>query len=431
MPLCEVCVRCLEGIHDPALTPRLGLRTSAPDEPTTHGPLEFEKYVYGHHLTEESWWKSRSQDCTICDRIGFSKNRIYIKGEDYRGINTDYYTIFEMDMDIEEDMLQMRLRWEEGVWMEPLALVDNISDKDELYMELDSTTDGPRTRELVLRWVEECTSHHRQCHVNETANFVPTRLLEINNNTANTTFRLVLRSECQENIRYIALSHVWGHGPVEEKLRLLGSTYDELRQGKPIDYLPKTFHDTMTVAQRLGVKYVWIDSLCILQDSKEDWQTEASTMQDVYRYAYITISALSGENEHAGLFYERDPKLFTATMVNMRLSKCGGEALRYYHAHDEGWDRVSIFKHRNILMYRAWCFQEILLSPCVLHFGALQVFWECYEKTTGEYDPGNPPVSFPSHKVLWKPIIDRFSPVSYPEAAWDTMLEEWYDTVAI
>ncbi|EFQ90839.1 hypothetical protein PTT_12485 [Pyrenophora teres f. teres 0-1] len=276
------------------------------------------------------------------------------KGTNTVDCATDYFSILKID--VEEDMLQMWLIWEGNVVDCGLVPVDRVSIQDELYR-LDNTTDGPKTREVVRRWARDCTRHHPRCRVHETASFVPTRLLKINNNTANTTFRLVLRSECQEEIRYIALSHIWGNGPVEEKLRLLGSTYDELRQEKPINYLPKTFRDTMIVAQYLEVIYVWIDSLCIIQDSKEDWHTEAATMHDVYRHACITVSALSGEDEHAGLFYERDLKLFTATAVKIRLS-AQDKALRYYYEHDRGWDTETNFQYQNVLVHRAWCLQE-------------------------------------------------------------------------
>jgi hypothetical protein len=140
------------------------------------------------------------------------------------------------------------------------------------------------------------------------------------------------------------------------------------------------------VVIRFGVQYVWVDSLCILQDSVEDWRAEAAAMQDVYRNAYVTVSALSGANDRAGLFYDRDIALVAPTIVRVKPSP-EERALEFRHHLEKGYTWRFSFWYGNILNSRAWCLQERLLSPRVTHFGANQLFWECRKLAACELNP--------------------------------------------
>src|SRR4051794_12760313 len=104
----------------------------------------------------------------------------------------------------------MLLMWKDEVFKVLLATIDTARDDGNLSVELDDNTDGSGVRELVSRWVEKCTNSYDRCRLHKTASFVPTQLLEINSTSATPTSRLVLRSECPKDIRYIALSYVWG-----------------------------------------------------------------------------------------------------------------------------------------------------------------------------------------------------------------------------
>jgi hypothetical protein len=79
----------------------------------------------------------------------------------------------------------------------------------------------------------------------------------------------------------MSLSHCWG---VDKFLKLTEDTFQQLLDGIPLKVLPQSFRDAVVIAQKLGVRYFWIDSLCI-QDSLRDWQQEASTIGDVYKGA--------------------------------------------------------------------------------------------------------------------------------------------------
>lgn len=228
---------------------------------------------------------------------------------------------------------------------------------------------------IMETWMSKCLDSHPQCNLPKTStSYRPTRLLKLDNLH---TFRLVLGTECPPDLQYVALSYCWGKKPVERLLRLLQSTVEDLSREQPVESLPKTFRDAISVAQHFGVDYIWIDRLCIFQDSPEDWQREASTMQDVYRNALFSISALGAKDDQDGCFFERDPIKAAPTIVRFKLTK-DGEEKAFRFGLEKGWSwRLSFVTEP--LAQRSWVVQERLLAPRTLHFGSKQVFWECRE----------------------------------------------------
>jgi hypothetical protein len=147
-------------------------------------------------------------------------------------------------------------------------------------------------------------------------------------------------------------------------------------------------------------------------------------MQDVYRSAYITISSIAGRNDHAGMFHDRDIARVAPTVVGIRPS-AHGTALLFRHDLEIGYAQDLSFGTDNILIRRAWCLQERLLSPRVLHFGANQLFWECREVTACEINPTNATAVITSGTVLWKPLLFVIV-VPGLEDLWDKLFQEWY-----
>ena len=151
--------------------------------------------------------------------------------------------------------------------------------------------------------------------------------------------------------------------------------------------LPRTYQDTILVCRELGIDYIWIDSLCIVQDDVRDWREQASRMADVYELAYVTIAAVKAEDASQGLF-SLDPD-----------SRIGSQLPNYPWAHvrqqldlpDPFTSELNWLKQENngkALYKRGWTFQELSLSPRVLHFGAQEVMWFCREATVCEGDLG-------------------------------------------
>ncbi|KAK2606930.1 hypothetical protein N8I77_005649 [Diaporthe amygdali] len=157
--------------------------------------------------------------------------------------------------------------------------------------------------------------------------------------------------------------------------------------------LPNSFRDTFVTCRRMGVQYLWIDSLCIIQsgtEAKEDWLKELGAMETVYTNSLFTISIDRAENAHQGAFVSRDPSIVQACHVYGMLRS---EQENTLHAVIlTVWaDRDSIKSlDEQPLAQRAWTFQERILSPRLLRFGPDRIWWECNENCCNEYlDKGN------------------------------------------
>jgi hypothetical protein len=93
--------------------------------------------------------------------------------------------------------------------------------------------------------------------------------------------------------------------------KLTNSTWEALSSGVAIEILPRTMQDAINFTRDINVDWLWIDSLCIFQDSQEDWNREALTMRQVYRDAFLVIAALGAASGDEGLFAIRDPLLYS------------------------------------------------------------------------------------------------------------------------
>jgi hypothetical protein len=149
-----------------------------------------------------------------------------------------------------------------------------------------------RNLEIISTWINECKSTHSMCRLAESP-WLPTRLLDVGLLDGTKLPRLVETAEEHIEGPYAALSHMWGdptqgHAP---PVRTLKANYAGMKAGIARKMMSKNFVDAVVTTRRLGFRYVWIDSLCIVQDSPEDWQKEAATMYKVYKFAEITIVA--------------------------------------------------------------------------------------------------------------------------------------------
>ena len=82
-------------------------------------------------------------------------------------------------------------------------------------------------------------------------------------------------------------------------------TLKDRMRGIRIETLPKSFRDAIMICRALGIRFLWIDSLCIIQQDAEDWERECSRMRDVYRNSYLTISIARSRGSSDGCFSTR------------------------------------------------------------------------------------------------------------------------------
>jgi hypothetical protein len=158
--------------------------------------------------------------------------------------------------------------------------------------------------EIALKWLRDCNESHPQCAALSTKDFrLPTRLIRVNGPT-DSLAQVVDTREDLTTGPYITLSYCWGQSITT---RLLLANLDEMKTGFPIDSLPKTLRDAIAFTRKLGISYLWIDSLCIIQDSKTDWEAEAIRMGEVYGQSYCNLAATNSSDSDGGLFWDENP----------------------------------------------------------------------------------------------------------------------------
>jgi hypothetical protein len=189
------------------------------------------------------------------------------------------------------------------------------------------------------------------------------------------TWKLHITSDEGINGAYMTLSHCWS---LSQSLRLTASTLESMESGLEMSCLPTTFRDAILVARALKIRYLWTDSLCILQDSFQDWSRESSMMGLVYANSCCNIAATWGSNSNDGLFVERDPHIVEHCVIPNLLDK--------YSVPHVLFDPLIVTRQIEDapLNSQGWVLQERLISPRVLHFGAEQVFWDCQSCVASE-----------------------------------------------
>jgi hypothetical protein len=162
----------------------------------------------------------------------------------------------------------------------------------------------------------------------------------------------------------------------------------------PFERLPLTFKDALKILRGLSLDYIWIDSLCIIQDSEEDWQKESSLMSSVYGGSTVTIAASSARNASQGCFLR--PPTFNG---GLRARIKDGERQRVQDFRGQEVYELSTFG--TYLGSRGWALQEKILPPRTIHFSDRGAFWECRTLIASE----DLPEGFP--RKLVSPLVRR------------------------
>ena len=190
----------------------------------------------------------------------------------------------------------------------------------------------------------------------------------------------------------MTLSHCWDGGSVEYFSNLNTSNRHQWVAGVCEEELPTKFRDAITVTRWMKVQYLWIDAVCIIQDSGEDWRMQSSVMGDIYAGSYRNIAAMSKPGED-GFLRERRIEVIEPFLIRdlVHTSHSTTHVLGY----DDFWCSSLLSQP---LHNRAWVLQERQMSPRTIHFGE-QIFWECREHKACEAYPTGIPEEFTNHRT--------------------------------
>ncbi|KAM0344809.1 hypothetical protein ACHAPU_007187 [Fusarium lateritium] len=244
---------------------------------------------------------------------------------------------------------------------------------------------------LLTGWINNCNSNHKSC--TDPDSVLPTRVLDVGTEE---TKRLFLHISSGEHASYVALSHCWGPDGIQVKTTK--STIKDYQREISFQELPKNFQDAVETTRSIGIRYLWIDSLCIVQDDTADWQIESSKMSSIYRDAYLVLAATQAADSSQGFLDRRyastssiqgqilseirvrDNPVRTGQIrnANLTVSRIYIQCLaRSNNSRTEQRHHLTVSS--SPLNRRAWVLQENILPRRIVHFTSHELLWECID----------------------------------------------------
>jgi len=352
---------------------------------------------YEHHRTAESFHLAKESGCHMCSSIWETARGCpadmkwdFRKAKELRfrySISlSDEGPMMHFTLDAEDDMwgsLNITLRHANSI-PEPVFPISPERFPDRLS----------RGLHYCVHWLRNCLRNHHACRELERLNdasCLPTRLLDLRQQDDGYITLCVTSST--DKGPYLTLSHRWRTDPEPPKLLL--ENFSSRRGGIELSSLPASFCDAVRVARHLGVEWLWIDSLCIIQDSVEDWRAESSRMGDVYRNSLCNLAATGAAEQGGGLFPE-DSIVATQLFLDLSIIPQDGResseiaagsswpSRRYRCEPVSQWPRKI---EDAALNRRGWVVQERVLAPRTLHFTKTEILWECLSQCAAESVP--------------------------------------------
>jgi hypothetical protein len=231
------------------------------------------------------------------------------------------------------------------------------------------------------------------------ANFQPTRLLYVGTSPSHNV-RLRESSDLPAgHVKYVALSHRWGIAVPNTTSRnkskpvsqLLSGNINDMKTKIEYERLPQNFKDAIVIAQRIGIEYLWIDSLCIIQDQEKDWDYESKWMGSIYAHAELVISATGAINGDGGCFLPKESLSYPPICVlrrNVLPSWFPKALVLSKNTATEDW-MEQLFNEKvesAELTTRGWTFQERILARRIVHFCDGVVLYECNTMRASEHN---------------------------------------------
>lgn len=290
------------------------------------------------------------------------------------------------------------------------------------------------TKAFLQQAIERCDVNHEECKLNRNACFLPTRLIDVREENV---VRLVAGStiissggdSSSSAWKYAALSYCWGpKSHAEYQLKTTVDNLDAHFTEIPMDTMPPLLQDAIYTTRELGVPFLWIDSLCIIQGDKQDWDREAGTMHKVYGSAYITICPTQSKSCKSG-FLRRDPPSISLPYRSSSGKPVGTYNIRYHRSwiwkmyfyvsgHPFSQDLIS-----GSWIRRGWTFQEAALSSRMVLFGAAAAHFQCQRSRVTEGESFETPVEI-SELALF-PLLPNTLAEDNLDSAWKHIVSSY------
>ncbi|KAK4151577.1 heterokaryon incompatibility protein 6 [Chaetomidium leptoderma] len=250
---------------------------------------------------------------------------------------------------------------------------------------------SPQSLEQIKTWMRDCEQNHGSTCRPSPTGAPPSRVLDVSDLSALRLHQTDPSPQQQpSNLRYAALSYCWGDGP--QTFQTTTATLpDRLNGPFPLTALPLTLQDAVRVVHDLGIRHLWIDALCIVQDDAHDKFAELARMSDIYKNAFLTLIAARARtadegflqdraDAHTGLWKALVPLAYpladeraTSMQEASALPRPRGKGGRVYLLEESAGMSATV---KDPVSERAWCLQERVLSPRVVSYGRWPT-WRC------------------------------------------------------
>ncbi|KAF4613364.1 hypothetical protein D9613_010844 [Agrocybe pediades] len=269
----------------------------------------------------------------------------------------------------------------------------------------------PASYVLALKCLNNRLQNHDECPPPPTSR-LPDRVIDCSNLDRP---KLVLTDGMAAGEKYATLSYVWGK---TQNLVTTTKNVDAfVEEGIPFLQFPRTIRDAMAATSSLGIRYLWVDALCILQDSAEDKGKQLANMKNIYTDSYVTLIAACSDGVDEGFLHDRPARIPAArvpfvcadgkvgSVCLASTSMVGYDVQQMYHDEMEPTN------------YRGWCLQERVLSERSFVFASDTLKYQCQRETVNIGDAFCEPSTGPRLPRAFASNVDLKSP-SKEERMW-------------